>query len=64
MPKKNPKPRVKPRVKPGSDEAFVLAEEELQKLMETPGKVNPGNLGKIKEMIAKKYGAYPMGGTR
>jgi hypothetical protein len=27
------------------------------------GKVNPGNIRKIKEQIAKKTGAYPLGAT-
>lgn len=49
--------------KKGSDAAFDAAEKQLKKLMEQ-GKVNPGNISKVKERIAKKYGAYPMGVTR
>lgn len=49
--------------KRGSDAAFDAAEKQLKKLMEQ-GKVNPGNISKVKERIAKRFGAYPMGGTR
>lgn len=49
--------------KRGSDKAYQMAEKELQRMMES-GKVNPNNLFKVKEQLAKKYGAYPMGGTR
>lgn len=55
-----PQPR---KIKKGSDRAFELAEKELKRLMEQ-GKVNPNNLFNVKNRIAKKYGAYPMGGTR
>lgn len=48
--------------KPGSDKAFKLAEKELQRMMES-GKVNPNNISKVKNKIAKKYGAYPLGAT-
>jgi hypothetical protein len=51
------------RPKKGSDKAYEMAEKELARMMES-GKVTPNNLFKIKEQIAKKYGAYPMGGTR
>jgi hypothetical protein len=55
-------PPVK-KFKKGSDKAYEMAEKELARMMES-GKVTPNNLFKIKEQIAKKYGAYPMGGTR
>ena len=48
--------------KPGSDKAFKMAEKELERLMES-GAVNPNNISKVKERIAKKYGAYPLGRT-
>jgi hypothetical protein len=49
--------------KKGSDAAFAAAEAQLEKLM-NQGKVNSNNIFKIKERIAKRFGAYPMGGTR
>jgi ribosomal protein L29 len=39
-----------------------MAEDLFQKMMDQ-GKVNPGNIRKIKEQIAKKTGAYPLGAT-
>jgi hypothetical protein len=51
------------KFKKGSDKAYEMAEQELARMMSS-GKVNPGNLSKIKDQLAKKYGAYPMGGTR
>ena len=38
------------------------AEKMFQKMIQQ-GKVTPGNIRKVKEKIAKKTGAYPMGGT-
>jgi ribosomal protein L29 len=49
--------------KRGSDKAFEMAEKRLQQLMDQ-GKVNPGNIAKVRERIANRFGAYPMGGTR
>ena len=43
------------------DAAIAKAEAMLQKMMDE-GKVNPGNIRKVKEQIANKTGAYPMGG--
>ena len=42
--------------------AIAKAEAMLAKMMRE-GKVNPGNIRKIKEEIARKTGAYPLGGT-
>jgi len=39
-----------------------MAEDLFQKMMDQ-GKVTPGNIRKIKEQIAKKTGAYPLGAT-
>jgi len=39
-----------------------MAEDLFQKMMDQ-GKVTPGNIRKIKEQIAKKTGAYPLGDT-
>lgn len=44
------------------DAAIAKAEAMLQKMMDE-GKVNPSNIRKIKEQIAKKTGAYPLGAT-
>ena len=49
--------------KRGSDAAFEAAEKRLEEL-NRQGKVNSGNIAEIKERIAKKYGAYPMGEAR
>ena len=49
--------------KKGSDAAFEAAEKRLEQLMKQ-GKVNSSNIAKVKERIAKRFGAYPMGGTR
>ena len=38
------------------------AEAMLAKMMRE-GKVNPGNIRKVKEEIARKTGAYPLGAT-
>lgn len=51
------------KFKKGSEQAYEMAEKELARMMRS-GKVTPNNLFKIKEQLAKKYGAYPMGGTR
>ena len=40
--------------------AIIKAEAMLAKMMRE-GKVNPGNLRKVKEEIARKTGAYPVG---
>jgi hypothetical protein len=58
-----PAPKKRKMPKRGSDAAFEAAEKRLEEL-NRQGKVNSGNIAKIKERIAKKYGAYPMGGTR
>jgi hypothetical protein len=42
--------------------AIAKAEAMLAKMMRE-GKVNPGNIRKIKEEIARKTGAYPLGAT-
>ncbi len=39
-----------------------MAEDLFRKMMDQ-GKVTPGNIRKIKEQIAKKTGAYPLGDT-
>jgi hypothetical protein len=44
------------------DAAIARAEAMFQKMMEQ-GKVTPSNIRKIKEQIAKKTGAYPLGDT-
>ena len=44
------------------DAAIAKAEAMLRKMMDE-GKVNPSNIRKIKEQIAKKTGAYPLGAT-
>lgn len=44
------------------DAAIAKAEAMFQKMIQQ-GKVTPGNIRQIKEQIAKKTGAYPMGGT-
>ena len=43
------------------DAAIAKAEAMYEKMIQQ-GKVTPGNIRKIKEKIAKKTGAYPMGG--
>ena len=42
--------------------AIAKAEAMFEKMIQQ-GKVTPGNIRKIKERIANKTGAYPMGGT-
>ena len=44
------------------DAAIAKAEAMYRKMMEQ-GLVKAGNVRKIKEMIAKKTGAYPLGDT-
>jgi hypothetical protein len=44
------------------DAAIAKAEAMFQKMLQQ-GKVTPSNIRKIKEQIANKTGAYPMGGT-
>jgi hypothetical protein len=56
-------PAPKKMPKKGSDAAFEAAEKRLEQLMKQ-GKVNSSNIAKVKERIAKRFGAYPMGGTR
>ena len=63
MPGKKKVTKKKKLPKRGSDKAFEMAEKRLQGLMKQ-GKVNPSNIAKIKERIANRFGAYPMGGTR
>lgn len=41
---------------------IVRAEEMFQRMIQQ-GKVTPANIRQIKEQIAKKTGAYPLGGT-
>lgn len=41
---------------------IAKAEAMFEKLIQQ-GKVTPSNIRKIKEKIANKTGAYPMGGT-
>ena len=41
---------------------IAKAEAMLAKMMRE-GKVNPGNIHKVKEEIARKTGAYPLGAT-
>lgn len=46
-----------------NDKAKIAkAEAAFQKMMKQ-GKVTPGNIRKVKEKIANKFGAYPMGDT-
>jgi len=44
------------------DKAIARAEAMYRKMMEQ-GLVSPANIRKIKEQIANKTGAYPMGDT-
>ena len=48
------------QIKP--DPRVVKAEAAYRRMMEK-GKVTPANIRKVKEKIAKKFGAYPMGDT-
>jgi hypothetical protein len=48
--------------KRGSDAAFEMAEKRFQQLIDQ-GKVNSKNIADVKSRIAKRFGAYPMGGT-
>ena len=48
---------------PAAMERSVIKAEKMYEKMIKQGLVNPGNLRKVKEQIAKKTGAYPMGGT-
>ena len=43
------------------DAAIAKAEAMFQKMIQQ-GKVTPSNIRKVKEQIANKTGAYPMGG--
>lgn len=55
-------PIAGPVAKKKEDAAIAKAEAMFQKMMEQ-GKVTPGNIRKVKEQIAKKTGAYPLGAT-
>ena len=48
---------------PAAMERSVIKAEKMYEKMIKQGLVNPGNIRKVKEQIAKKTGAYPMGGT-
>lgn len=48
---------------PAAMERSVVKAEKMYEKMIKQGLVNPGNIRKVKEQIAKKTGAYPMGGT-
>ena len=58
----NRMPIAGPVAKKKEDAAIAKAEAMFQKMMEQ-GKVTPGNIRKVKEQIAKKTGAYPLGAT-
>ena len=49
--------------KPGSNASFKAAEKELKKLYNS-GQISEKKFFNMREKIAKKYGAWPMGGTR
>ncbi len=46
-----------------SDKAKIAKAEAAFRRQMEKGKVTPGNIRKIKERIANKFGAYPMGDT-
>ena len=52
----------KAKIKAADERKSQLAEEMYRKMMEE-GKVTPANIQKIKERIARKTGAYPLGDT-
>lgn len=52
----------KARIKAEDDRKSQLAEDLFRQKMEQ-GKVTPSNIRKIKEQIARRTGAYPLGDT-
>ena len=52
----------KAKIKAEDERKMQLAEEMFEKMIQQ-GKVTPNNIRKIKERIANKTGAYPLGGT-
>lgn len=55
-------PIAGPVAKKKEDAAIAKAEAMYRKMMEQ-GLVTPANIRKVKEQIAKKTGAYPLGDT-
>jgi hypothetical protein len=53
---------IKQKNAAADDRKSQMAEDLFRKMMDQ-GKVTPGNIRKIKEQIAKKTGAYPLGDT-
>lgn len=52
-----------PKPKPGSNAAFKAANKELRQLYKS-GQITEKKFFNMREKIAKKYGAWPMGGAR
>lgn len=52
----------KKEINAAENAAIAKAEAMFEKMIQQ-GKVTPANIRKIKERIANKTGAYPLGGT-